>query len=196
MPVALPAWMCGAGSVSTYGSFAQRETCHTKSLPLNAGCTAPMSAGSSAEYASRPSSSWRRSRRHSRLGRPDCWGRPSGLRPTSFQSGRARTRCKPNRMTCGRSVSALEGRSRDSHVGSNRCEGLMPEVKKARAIGFNHIALEVGDIDKALAFYAGIFRRHRGQTRRRSCRRVPPFLLLLQTLDLPSSCRECVLDRA
>jgi lactoylglutathione lyase len=33
----------------------------------------------------------------------------------------------------------------------------MPEVKKARAIGFNHIALEVGDIDKALAFYARIF---------------------------------------
>jgi lactoylglutathione lyase len=29
----------------------------------------------------------------------------------------------------------------------------MPEVKKARAIGFNHIALEVGDIEEALAFY-------------------------------------------
>src|ERR1700723_1733406 len=39
-------------------------------------------------------------------------------------------------------------------------------------------------------------RRHRGQTRRRGCRRVPPFLLLLKTLDLPSSSRECVLDRA
>ena len=33
----------------------------------------------------------------------------------------------------------------------------MPEVKKARAIGFNHIALEVGDIQEALAFYAQIF---------------------------------------
>jgi lactoylglutathione lyase len=33
----------------------------------------------------------------------------------------------------------------------------MPEVKKARAIGFNHIALEVGDIEEALAFYARIF---------------------------------------
>ena len=32
----------------------------------------------------------------------------------------------------------------------------MPEVKKARAIGFNHIALEVGDIEEALAFYADI----------------------------------------
>jgi len=31
----------------------------------------------------------------------------------------------------------------------------MTEKKKARAIGFNHIALEVGDIDEALAFYGG-----------------------------------------
>ena len=29
----------------------------------------------------------------------------------------------------------------------------MPEAKKARAVGFNHIALEVGDIEEALAFY-------------------------------------------
>jgi lactoylglutathione lyase len=33
----------------------------------------------------------------------------------------------------------------------------MPEIKKARAIGFNHIALEVGDIEEALAFYGRIF---------------------------------------
>jgi lactoylglutathione lyase len=33
----------------------------------------------------------------------------------------------------------------------------MAEVKKARAVGFNHIALEVGDIAEALAFYARIF---------------------------------------
>jgi lactoylglutathione lyase len=33
----------------------------------------------------------------------------------------------------------------------------MPEVKKARAMGFNHIALEVGDIEEALAFYGRIF---------------------------------------
>jgi lactoylglutathione lyase len=33
----------------------------------------------------------------------------------------------------------------------------MVEVKKARAVGFNHIALEVGDIAEALAFYARIF---------------------------------------
>ena len=33
----------------------------------------------------------------------------------------------------------------------------MPEAKKARAVGFNHIALEVGDIEEALAFYARIF---------------------------------------
>lgn len=29
----------------------------------------------------------------------------------------------------------------------------MPASKKARAVGFNHVALEVGDIDAALAFY-------------------------------------------
>ncbi len=33
----------------------------------------------------------------------------------------------------------------------------MPEVRKARAVGFNHVALEVGDIEEALAFYARIF---------------------------------------
>ena len=31
----------------------------------------------------------------------------------------------------------------------------MSERKKARAVGFNHVALEVGDIDAALEFYAG-----------------------------------------
>jgi lactoylglutathione lyase len=33
----------------------------------------------------------------------------------------------------------------------------MPEGKKARAVGFNHVALEVGDIEEALAFYARLF---------------------------------------
>ena len=33
----------------------------------------------------------------------------------------------------------------------------MPKAKRARAIGLNHIALEVGNIDEALAFYAEIF---------------------------------------
>ena len=33
----------------------------------------------------------------------------------------------------------------------------MSETKKARAVGLNHIALEVGDIDEALAFYGGLF---------------------------------------
>ncbi|MEE9254969.1 MAG: VOC family protein [Pseudomonadales bacterium] len=31
----------------------------------------------------------------------------------------------------------------------------MSRQKKARAVGFNHVALEVGDIDEALAFYGG-----------------------------------------
>jgi lactoylglutathione lyase len=33
----------------------------------------------------------------------------------------------------------------------------MPKARKARAIGFNHVALEVGDIDKALEFYGRLF---------------------------------------
>jgi lactoylglutathione lyase len=33
----------------------------------------------------------------------------------------------------------------------------MPHAKKARAIGFNHVALEVGDIAEALDFYGRLF---------------------------------------
>ena len=33
----------------------------------------------------------------------------------------------------------------------------MAGAKKARAVGFNHIALEVGDIEEALAFYGRLF---------------------------------------
>ena len=33
----------------------------------------------------------------------------------------------------------------------------MAKAKKARAIGFNHIALEVGDIEEALTFYSRLF---------------------------------------
>lgn len=33
----------------------------------------------------------------------------------------------------------------------------MTEAKKARAVGFNHVALEVGDVDEALAFYGRLF---------------------------------------
>ena len=33
----------------------------------------------------------------------------------------------------------------------------MTEANKARAVGVNHVALEVGDIDEALAFYGRLF---------------------------------------
>src|SRR5437016_8993258 len=36
-------------------------------------------------------------------------------------------------------------------------ETAMPEASKARAVGFNHVALEVGDIEEALAFYGRLF---------------------------------------
>jgi catechol 2,3-dioxygenase-like lactoylglutathione lyase family enzyme len=33
----------------------------------------------------------------------------------------------------------------------------MPQATKARAVGVNHVALEVGDIEEALAFYGRLF---------------------------------------
>jgi lactoylglutathione lyase len=33
----------------------------------------------------------------------------------------------------------------------------MAEARKARAVGFNHVALEVGNIEEALAFYGRLF---------------------------------------
>ena len=33
----------------------------------------------------------------------------------------------------------------------------MADSKKARVVGFNHVALEVGDIEEALAFYGRLF---------------------------------------
>src|SRR5207244_7727706 len=33
----------------------------------------------------------------------------------------------------------------------------MSKAKKARAVGFNHVALEVGNIEEALAFYGRLF---------------------------------------
>ena len=33
----------------------------------------------------------------------------------------------------------------------------MAEQHKARAVGFNHLALEVGDIEEALSFYGALF---------------------------------------
>src|SRR4030042_5779337 len=36
-------------------------------------------------------------------------------------------------------------------------ESGMAEARKARAVGFNHRALEVGDIEEALAFYGRLF---------------------------------------
>lgn len=33
----------------------------------------------------------------------------------------------------------------------------MENTGKARAVGFNHIAIEVGDIEEALAFYGRLF---------------------------------------
>ena len=42
-------------------------------------------------------------------------------------------------------------------LGRKLLETRMPEARKARAVGFNHVALEVGDIEEALAFYGQLF---------------------------------------
>jgi lactoylglutathione lyase len=42
-------------------------------------------------------------------------------------------------------------------AGHQFAEHAMPESKRARAVGFNHVALEVGDIEEALAFYGRLF---------------------------------------
>src|SRR5947207_11398107 len=42
-------------------------------------------------------------------------------------------------------------------LGQNLGDSPMPQAKKAHAVGFNHVALEVGDIEEALAFYGRLF---------------------------------------
>src|SRR5258706_11249501 len=39
-------------------------------------------------------------------------------------------------------------------------EDAMATAAKARAVGFNHVAIEVGDVDAALAFYGRLFEFH------------------------------------
>src|SRR5450631_2189531 len=50
--------------------------------------------------------------------------------------------------------------SADRHIDRLRAsamEDVMSAATKARAVGFNHVAIEVGDIDAALAFYGRLF---------------------------------------
>src|ERR1700680_2876551 len=58
---------------------------------------------------------------------------------------------------------AASRRCQANSGGSQNLENKMPEAKqakktkKARAVGFNHVALEVGNIEEALAFYGRLF---------------------------------------
>jgi lactoylglutathione lyase len=47
--------------------------------------------------------------------------------------------------------------SREDRTLQELMENVMGQARKARAVGFNHIALEVGDIEEALAFYGQLF---------------------------------------
>src|SRR5262245_46893855 len=59
------------------------------------------------------------------------------------------------KLEAGRRLQAGEVRT-TSRKKSTR-ENPMAKAKKVCAVGFNHIALEVGDIDEALAFYGRLF---------------------------------------
>jgi lactoylglutathione lyase len=61
----------------------------------------------------------------------------------------------PNAQDRGRSV-AMRPPSHHIHE-KLLMESGMTEAKKARAVGVNHVALEVGDIEEALAFYGRLF---------------------------------------
>jgi lactoylglutathione lyase len=64
----------------------------------------------------------------------------------------------PNRLFCVNSAYLGLCQSRHHMTGgASERRFLMAHAKKARAIGFNHVALEVGDIDEALAFYGRLF---------------------------------------
>src|SRR6185436_8369132 len=68
---------------------------------------------------------------------------------------------------CGRKRSPAKARLFSSRCAAARrrraprpskpSEQRMAESRKARAVGFNHVALEVGDIEEALAFYGRLF---------------------------------------
>src|SRR6516225_3558860 len=61
------------------------------------------------------------------------------------------------------SIAALN--SRNHLISRLANEVPMAESAKPRVIGFNHVALEVGDIDEALAFYSRLFKFElRGKT--------------------------------
>jgi len=53
----------------------------------------------------------------------------------------------------------------------------MAEARKARAVGFNHVPLEVGDIEEALAFYGRLFAfKLRGKSSTSALTLPGPFL--------------------
>ena len=59
----------------------------------------------------------------------------------------------------------------------------MSEATKARVVGFNHVALEVGDIEAALAFYGRLFDfklRSKRDDMNRRLRLAPPKQTLPQ----------------
>ena len=63
----------------------------------------------------------------------------------------------------------------------------MSETRRARAMGFNHVALEVGDIEEALSFYERIFEfKLRGKSKTWPSSTCDQFLALQKGRSQPS----------
>src|ERR1700730_5541613 len=81
----------------------------------------------------------------------------------SIQYGRADAefqffRLAPSNVTAySQRREAVASQAAPSHVSGVAMECPMTESARPRAVGINHIALEVGDIEEALAFYGRIF---------------------------------------
>jgi len=99
------------------------------------------------------------------IGRAGCDVRfvpKADIGPNSFRYMRITCRHRVVERLPG-SVAALN--SRNHLISRLANEVPMAESAKPRVIGFNHVALEVGDIDEALAFYSRLFKFElRGKT--------------------------------
>jgi hypothetical protein len=70
---------------------------------------------------------------------------------SSVDSLAARRTISATREVCSTAGAPIAVRPRSHHISLNACRrGVMAETRKARAMGMNHVALEVGDIEETL----------------------------------------------
>jgi len=71
----------------------------------------------------------------------------------------------------------------------------MAEAKRARAIGVNHVALEVGDIEEALAFYGRLFEfTLRGKSKDAAFMDLGDQFIALQTGEYAAAIAEAIVE--